>query len=223
MILPEQTVLSAYKKFGLSSNNPWEGTPFEKYYQTGAKQKGALGELIVASFLEKEGMNVEKPKNQGHDRIINGWRTEIKFSCASKRNQNFLFTFNHISFCKGWERIIFPKHDLVLTSPPYYNLEIYSREKTQSENQFKTYEEWLEKWLLPLARESAVGAKTLCWNVANVGKMKLQDDLFSALKNSGWKQDVIFGIGSSARQANQNAEKNKKSFDITACFTLDKK
>lgn len=54
-------------------------------------------------------------------------------------------------------------------------------------------------------------------------KVKLQDDLFSALKNSGWEQDVIFGIGSSARQANQNAEKNKKSLDITACFTLDKK
>ena len=107
MVLSEKTILSAYKEFGLSSNNPWEGTPFEKYYQTGAKQYGALGELIIASFLENEGMRIEKPKNQGHDRIINGWRTEIKFSCASKRNQNFLFTFNHISFCKDWERIIF--------------------------------------------------------------------------------------------------------------------
>lgn len=107
MILSEKTILSAYKEFGLSSNNPWGGTAFEKYYQTGAKQKGALGELIVASFLKNNGTDVEKPKNQGHDRIVNGWKTEIKFSCAFKRNQNFLFTFNHISFCKDWERIIF--------------------------------------------------------------------------------------------------------------------
>ena len=107
MVLSEKTILSVYKEFGLSSNNPWEGSPFEKYYQTGAKQKGALGELIIASFLENEGMRIEKPKNQGHDRIINDWRIEIKFSCASKRNKDFLFTFNHISFCKDWERIIF--------------------------------------------------------------------------------------------------------------------
>jgi hypothetical protein len=107
MKLPDKIISSAYKEFGLSSNNPWEGTPFEKYYQTGAKQKGALGELIVASFLESEGMIVDKSKNQGHDRIVNNYKTEIKFSCASKRNQDFLFTFNHISFCKDWERIIF--------------------------------------------------------------------------------------------------------------------
>ena len=62
MKLPDEVVLSAYKDFGLSSNNPWEGTPFEKYYQTGAKQKGALGEIIVVSFLENEGMTVDKPK-----------------------------------------------------------------------------------------------------------------------------------------------------------------
>ena len=107
MKLPDEVVLSAYKDFGLSSNNPREGTPFEKYYQIGAKQKGALGEIIVVSFLKNEGMTVDKPENQGHDRIINNYKTEIKFSCASKRNKDFLFTFNHISFCKDWERIIF--------------------------------------------------------------------------------------------------------------------
>ena len=64
MVLSEKIILSAYKEFGLSSNNPWEGTPFEKYYQTGAKQKGALGELIIVSFLENEGMRIENPKTK---------------------------------------------------------------------------------------------------------------------------------------------------------------
>lgn len=107
MKLPNEVVLSAYKDFGLSSNNPWEGTPFEKYYQIGAKQKGVLGEFIITSFLKSEGMVVVKPENQGHDRIVNNYKTEIKFSCASKRNKDFFFTFNHVSFCKDWERIIF--------------------------------------------------------------------------------------------------------------------
>lgn len=107
MKLNESIVYLAYKDFGLSSINPWEGTPFEKYYQTGAKQKGALGELIVASFLKDRGFLVEKSTDLGHDRTINGWKTEIKFSCATKRNFDFLFTFNHISFCKDWDRIIF--------------------------------------------------------------------------------------------------------------------
>ncbi len=107
MKLNEDIVYSAYKDFGLSSNNLWEGTPFEKYYQTGAKQKGALGELIVTSFLKNKGFSIEKSTDLGHDRIVNGWKTEIKFSCATKRNFDFLFTFNHISFCKDWDRIIF--------------------------------------------------------------------------------------------------------------------
>lgn len=58
MKLPDEAVLSAYKDFGLSSNNPWEGTPFEKYYQIGAKQKGVLGEIIVVSFLKNFLMKV---------------------------------------------------------------------------------------------------------------------------------------------------------------------
>ena len=29
MKLPDKIISSAYKEFGLSSNNPWEGTPFE--------------------------------------------------------------------------------------------------------------------------------------------------------------------------------------------------
>lgn len=115
-------------------------------------------------------------------------------------------------------KVNFPTHDLVLTSPPYYNLEVYSQEKTQSENQFDTYEEWREKWLFSLARNSAENSKIICWNVANVGEMKLQDDLIQYLNSLGWKKDNIFGIGSSARQANQNELKNKKNVDKTICF-----
>lgn len=110
------------------------------------------------------------------------------------------------------------QYDLVLTSPPYYNLEIYCDENTQSEIKFPSYQDWLLQWLEPLIVNTGKNCDTICWNVANVGKMKLQDELFSITEKNGWKEDKIFGIGSSARQANQNELKNKKNLDRTICF-----
>ena len=43
--------------------------------------------------------------------------------------------------------------DIVLTSPPYFNLEIYSDGETQSENKFKTYEEWRDNWLADVIKK----------------------------------------------------------------------
>lgn len=110
------------------------------------------------------------------------------------------------------------QYDLVLTSPPYYNLEIYCDENTQSEIKFPSYQDWLLQWLEPLIVNTGKNCDTICWNVANVGKMKLQDELFSITEKNGWKEDKIFGIGSSARQANQNELRNKKNLDRTICF-----
>lgn len=110
------------------------------------------------------------------------------------------------------------EYDLVLTSPPYFNLEIYSEEKTQSENQYSNYKDWFDKWLTPVVLNSSQNSKVTCWNVANIGKMFLQNDLINLLEENGWKENKIFGIGSSARQANQNELKNKKNLDKTICF-----
>jgi DNA modification methylase len=40
------------------------------------------------------------------------------------------------------------KFDLILTSPPYYNLEIYSNDKKQSINKYKSFDLWYENFLL---------------------------------------------------------------------------
>lgn len=109
--------------------------------------------------------------------------------------------------------------DMVLTSPPYYNLEVYSTENTQCENRFPSYEEWKSEWLFPLIKNcSEVCRGPMCWNVANIGKMRLQDDLLQYCGENGWFEDKIFGIGSSVRQTNQNELKNKKNFDATICL-----
>ena len=49
---------------------------------------------------------VEAPTNTGHDRVIDGYKTEMKFSLASKGIKDS-FTMNHVSICKDWERLIF--------------------------------------------------------------------------------------------------------------------
>lgn len=107
-MINEVIINEAYKDFSKNiTDNPWVGTPYEKYFSTGAKQKGSLGELIVEKLLTSQGKEVEKALNVGHDRVVNGHKTEIKFSCASLRNTKWHFTFNHIGFKKDWERIIF--------------------------------------------------------------------------------------------------------------------
>lgn len=111
------------------------------------------------------------------------------------------------------------EYDTVLTSPPYYNLEIYCNEETQSENKYSSYNDWLNNWLKPLIDLTSQKAKVICWNVADVGKMKLFTDLTAYIESKPeWEEGRLFGIGSSARQANQNELKNKKNLDKTVTY-----
>jgi len=45
-------------------------------------------------------------------------------------------------------------YDLIVTSPPYFDLERYSDEETQSFKKYPKYEEWLDKFLFVLIKES---------------------------------------------------------------------
>ena len=111
-------------------------------------------------------------------------------------------------------------YDLSITSPPYYNLEIYSDESTQCENQYNTYDEWKINWLFPIIDNFSAHCAVTCWNVASVGKIKLVDDIERHLSSKGYQIDQIFSIGSSARQANQNEKRNKKNYDNTFCYKI---
>ena len=93
--------------FEVETNNKWQDTPLERYYTLNNRAKGEQGENIVQAILESLGYIVEPRKNSGHDRIVNGVKTEIKFSAATDRNYKWQFTFNHIGFKKDWDEIIF--------------------------------------------------------------------------------------------------------------------
>ena len=92
--------------------NLWEGTPFEGYVRATSKHKGAYGERFVADFLTTKGYNVSPPSNTGHDRIVNGWKLEIKFSLSMTNHKKGVvdvdsFMMNHVSAGKDWEVLYF--------------------------------------------------------------------------------------------------------------------
>lgn len=84
----------------------WKDTYFEKYSYINNVSKGVFGELLVKKLMLDMGCSVAKRKNKGHDLIIDGYKTEVKFSLAQKLIEN-QFSLNHISFGKDWDRLIF--------------------------------------------------------------------------------------------------------------------
>ena len=111
--------------------------------------------------------------------------------------------------------------DLAITSPPYYNLEVYSNETTQS-HMYGTYEQWVESFLKPvvhgvLNRLTATG--TSAWSVKNFKTNKqynLYDDIVSLHLEKGWvKMDVEFYVGNPVRPGSNTAKEGK---EITYIF-----
>jgi hypothetical protein len=60
-------------------------------------------------------------------------------------------------------------YDFALTSPPYYDTEIYSDEETQSCNRYATLDDWCERFYLPLVDKTLRQLKPGCPFVINVG------------------------------------------------------
>ena len=93
--------------------DPFEETEFKGYMHMNPKQKGEYGEQRISETLRNGGYNVEPRKKNpdgttdtGHDRIVDGFLTEMKFSLASKGKFD-VFTLNHVSKGKNWDRLIF--------------------------------------------------------------------------------------------------------------------
>lgn len=139
-------------------------------------------------------------------------------------------SLNNVTLHHGTAETILPtlqKHtyDLAITSPPYYNLEIYSEEENQS-HQYGSYEDWVKHFLKPVVHgvlECLTEQGTSCWSVKNFKtdkSYKLYDDIVALHKEKGWdKQDTEFYIGNSVRPGLKDASGNaKKSQEVTYVF-----
>jgi len=137
------------------------------------------------------------------------------------------------------------KFDIALTSPPYFNLEIYSDESTQSTSTTNTntntssntntntnavekqsYQEWVEKFLRPVIVGVIGRVKYSCWSVKNFKtdkKYDLLDDVIKIHAENGWKQlDVVFTMSNSRRPGSSGAsDAPKKTEEVTYVFVKD--
>ena len=122
--------------------------------------------------------------------------------------------------------ILEEKYDLAITSPPYYNLEIYSNENTQSHH-YGTYDEWYNKFLKPVVYgvlERLIDGGKSCWSVKNFKTNKnynLYDDIVKLHKEKGWvpMKDTEFYVGNCLRPGLKDVNgKSMKSQEVTYVF-----
>jgi 16S rRNA G966 N2-methylase RsmD len=117
------------------------------------------------------------------------------------------------------------RFDLVLTSPPYYNLEIYTDGEQSIHN--KSWEEWVDKWLkvvildcLSCLKEGGVS----CWSVKNFKsdkKYALADETKKIHKDAGWtlvKTVIMKGSGRPGAKRIEGGKEKRESEEETFCF-----
>lgn len=65
----------------VQEDDPWLGSPFEWIKRLpSSRQRGAIGESLVAGWAAAKGFDVTSPPTSDCDRVINGKRIEIKMS-----------------------------------------------------------------------------------------------------------------------------------------------
>ena len=141
--------------------------------------------------------------------ILNELRIDSKrYTLYNDKAENALQTINE-------------KFDLILTSPPYFNLEFYCDEKTQS-HMYGTYELWLENFLEPVIKQCLDKLNSngvSCWSIKNFKtdkKYNLLDDVISIHNKYGFKinENVQFYVGNPIRPGS----KHKLGKEITYVF-----
>jgi len=155
-----------YERFCPSGGRTWD--PCSGY---GGRLLGA-----AAAGVEYIGTDVEPETVEGNSRLAEalGYQAEI-----------------HLCPAENFE---VPDVDLVFTSPPYFNRELYSQREDQSWVKYgDSFESWVEGFLRPVVRSARL-AKRLVLNVADIkdGKkiVPLVDTVIRIAAEEGFKQEV---------------------------------
>jgi len=109
--------------------------------------------------------------------------------------------------------------DVVVTSPPYYDLEVYCDDQTQSYHAHDTYAAWRDGWYLPLVRRCLGLLRPQgisAWNVMNVNRCDMVGDLVRAHEEQGWH--LVGTVGFQSPLANIRKLRNR---DVTYLFRRD--
>jgi 16S rRNA G966 N2-methylase RsmD len=115
-----------------------------------------------------------------------------------------------------------PKVDMVLTSPPYFDLEVYTHEDTQSIINTTSYQDWADSFLREIIKLSISHLNengVSCWNVGKVKNRDMNVDVEKYHKEFGYQISDTLTVSSSKRQSNQTLNKNAKSSDNTVVYS----
>jgi len=135
---------------------------------------------------------------------------------------SFLGLTDRVTLHKAGAEDVLPRlpdksYDLMLTSPPYFDLEVYSHEETQSIRKFPTWEQWCDGFLEVVLREVLRCLKddgVSAWSVKNIKSIPLQDKVFELHAKYGWRLIHTFGMTATPR----NSGKGSKQTELTFLF-----
>lgn len=108
-----------------------------------------------------------------------------KLKCLDEREKDIMF----VNDCA--ENVDYTKlgtFDFIFTSPPYFDIEIYSDDKTQSCHKFPIFEEWLEKFLFTVLRKVIQVLESgghLCINIKDTEKYSIVEPMLKFLRGFG--------------------------------------
>jgi hypothetical protein len=107
--------------------------------------------------------------------------------------------------------------DVVLTSPPYFDLELYNNDDSQSYIKYPTYDDWLENWYLKMIEENSkilVNDGLSCYNVMDGRCENIVEKTMEIHKELGYTLVNQFGIDSPFK----NYKKKLNKLDLTYIF-----
>lgn len=97
------------------------------------------------------------------------------------------------------------KFDIIFTSPPYFNTEIYSEDPSQSCHRYKNSNVWLENFLYKTLSKCSDALKsdgTLAINIKNCGKIDLVNPMINYIESLGFTEKERIMISQSKRYSN---------------------
>ena len=127
---------------------------------------------------------------------------------------------------------LFGKTDLVITSPPYFNAELYNSDnENQSANSYETYPEWREKFYRKLVQGAFDLLKpggTFVLNIANVSSAKnLEKDARVLATEVGFKGAGFYKLAMGVIPGTRGSIRHSvviegATFKIEPCFVFEK-
>ena len=97
--------LPIYECWESSKQSIWEDSKFQSFRNIPSpKSKGSQGEKLVQQLMQSLGHKVTKPLNSDHDRVIGGYKTEIKVST----------TWNEVLNNWTWQQIRDQDYDRII-------------------------------------------------------------------------------------------------------------